>query len=178
MSAKNTLVIWITNLCTLFGAATAYSQSDKQCATTAITVSTDKKLPQVSEKKVEFMPGVEKELRSAIQTIVIELVCHCKFGLAKQITGIGDMLKLPVPVRNRIVTAFNEKQKREKIIKAIQDVVHGAISNDEKEAQMNKDLINGWENKPINFARFLGNAVGVDFINPPETLQIQQNQPQ
>ena len=184
MGAKKTLLIWMTSLCTVFGASAASPQQAGKLqldgTTTSITTAPNHTLLQEApEKRVEFKPGVEEGLRSTATTMVIKLALDLKFGLAKQIIGMEDILYygLPVPVWNRIVTALNDEQKCAQIIQALKDVVNGAISGDEKTAKKNKDLINGWEKEPISFAKFLGDAVDMDFINPPKTTPAPQNQP-
>ena len=184
MGAKKTLIIWMTSLCTVFGTAAVYPQPDKlqfNDTMTSITTAAGRELPQTpEEKRVEFKPGVEEGLRSAAVKMVWKLGINFHFELAMQITKMENILYygLPIPVWNRIITALNDEQKRAEILKALKKVVEDVIGDDDALAKKNRDLIDGWEKKPLGFAKFLGDAVDMDFINPPKTTPTQQNQPQ
>jgi hypothetical protein len=176
MGAKKTLVIWMTSLCTIFGGAasgTAQTGKLKFDDAMAVTVTTPE------EKRVDFKPGVEAELRATAKAMFFKLVGHLQLGLAYQIMGMEDVLYygLPVPVWNRIITALNDDGKRAKIVQALKDVVNGALSDDAKQVKKCKASINGWQADPLSFAKFLGDATGEDFINAPQTQQF-QNKPQ
>jgi hypothetical protein len=174
MGVKKTLLIWMTSLSATFG--TAANNPQFNC-TTAMTTAATAQTP-TEEKRVDFKPGVEEELRSTATKMVWKLGIHLQFGLAKQIIGMEDVLYygLPVPIWNRIVTALNDSGQRAKIVSALINVVNGALSDDDKKVDQCKAAINGWQSDPLSFAKFLGDAVGMDFISTPKTSQ-SVNQP-
>jgi hypothetical protein len=171
MSAKKTLVAWMIGLSSVFGtAATASPLPNKTTAEAATAAQAP-----TEEKRVDFKPGVEDELRSTAAKMVWKLGIHLQFSLASQILGMEDVLYygLPVPVWNRIITALNDDGKRAKILQALTGVVNGALSDDDAKVKKCKDNINGWQKDPLSFAKFLGDAIGDDFINAPQTQQFQ-----
>jgi hypothetical protein len=174
MGIKKTLLIWATSLSTAFGAAAGNPQTGKSPFSAATEMATK----TTEEKRVDFKPGVEKELRNSAAAMVIKLGLHLQFKLAKQMMGMEDVLYygLPVPVWNRIVTALNDNGDRAKIVQALTNVVSGALSDDKGQVKKCKEIINSWQTNPLGFAKFLGDATGKDFVNPPQTTQ-PTNQP-
>jgi hypothetical protein len=171
MGAKKTLVAWMIGLSSVFSSAAAYSQqSTKPRPNAPLAVATFAQTP-AEEKRVDFKPGVEEDLRAIAAKSIWRLAIRGEFALVKQIWGMEDVLYygLPIPVWNRIVTSLNDPNDRKKIVAALDQIVTDAISSDKKVAQKARSNINGWEKDPLSFAKFLGDAVGKDFINAPKT---------
>ncbi|MCE9508519.1 MAG: hypothetical protein K8R48_09460, partial [Alphaproteobacteria bacterium] len=168
-------VAWMIGLSSVFGSAAAYpQQSPKSQPYAPLAVATFAQTP-AEEKRVDFQPGVEEDLRAIAAKSIWRLAIRGEFSLVKQIWGMEDVLYygLPIPVWNRIVTSLNDPTDRKTIVAALDQIVTDAISSNKKVAQKARKSINGWEKDPLSFAKFLGDSVGKDFVNAPQTQQFQ-----
>ncbi len=177
MSAKKTLLIWMTSLGSVFASAAQDNRGHAQTLSAINTYNAALAPQKQDEKRIDFAPGVESDLRAIAAKSIWRLSLRGEFSLVKQIWGMEDVLYygLPIPVWNRIVTSLNDAGDRDKIIKALDNIVTNSISKDKKVAKQARDDINSWEKDPLSFARFLGGAVGKDFVQDTKPLPAPSN---
>ncbi len=166
MHAKNALLICLTTLSSVFGAAALPPKSPERALAVTETytplVTNDGRLP--------FKPGVEDELQSTAVKMLWKLGTHGEWTMTKQIWALQDIIyyKTPLPVYNRLVTALNDDADRKKIVGALVALANGVLNDDKVVSQKCRDSIKSWSADPLNFARYVSGVIGKDIVSEPK----------